>query len=134
MHLVASPAHEQHLVLQQLLHLHHREGIALDRLAVMARSGPLVAELGRFLESEGIPVNHSLSDTVLKTEPAVTPLLYLLRTVSAPPGSPESAPDIDQALWLAGGRYGGATALHLRQLRLLQLHLRQSHLLQLHLL
>ncbi|HRO31392.1 ATP-dependent DNA helicase [Citricoccus sp.] len=116
-HLVASPAHEQHLVLQQLLHLHHREGIALDRLAVMARSGPLVAELGRFLESEGIPVNHSLSDTVLKTEPAVTPLLYLLRTVSAPPGSPESAPDIDRALWLAGGRYGGATALHLRQLR-----------------
>jgi superfamily I DNA/RNA helicase/RecB family exonuclease len=116
-HLVASPAHEQHLVLQQLLHLHHREGVALDRLAVMARSGPLVAELGRFLESEGIPVNHSLSDTVLKTEPAVTPLLYLLRTVSAPPGSPESAPDIDRALWLAGGRYGGATALHLRQLR-----------------
>ncbi len=116
-HLVASPAHEQHLVLQQLLHLHHREGIALDRLAVMARSGPLVAELGRFLESEGIPVNHSLSDTVLKTEPAVTPLLYLLRTVSAPAESPASAPDIDQALWLAGGRYGGATALHLRQLR-----------------
>ncbi|MDI3331955.1 MAG: ATP-dependent DNA helicase [Micrococcus sp.] len=116
-HLVASPAHEQHLVLQQVLHLHHREGIALDRLAVMARSGPLVAELGRFLESEGIPVNHSLSDTVLKTEPAVTPLLYLLRMVSAPPGSPESAPDIDRALWLAGGRYGGATALHLRQLR-----------------
>jgi RecB family exonuclease len=116
-HLVASPAHEQHLVLQQVLHLHHREGIALDRLAVMARSGPLVAELGRFLESEGIPVNHSLSDTVLKTEPAVTPLLYLLRAVSAPPGSPESAPDIDQALWLAGGRYGGATALHVRQLR-----------------
>ncbi|HEY4616072.1 MAG TPA: UvrD-helicase domain-containing protein, partial [Citricoccus sp.] len=75
-HLVASPAHEQHLVLQQVLHLHHREGVALDCIAVMARSGPLVAELGRFLESEGIPVNHSLSDTVLKTEPAVTPLLY----------------------------------------------------------
>ncbi|QCU77724.1 ATP-dependent helicase [Citricoccus sp. SGAir0253] len=116
-HLVASPAHEQHLVLQQLLHLHHREGIPLGRMAVIARSGPLVAELGRFLEAEGVPVNRSLADTVLKTEPAVTPLLALLRLAASPGGSPDAAPDLDEALWLAGGRYGGATALHVRQLR-----------------
>lgn len=116
-HLVASPPHEQLLVLQQLLHLHHRGGVRLGNMAVIARSGPLVAELARYLEAEGVPVNRSVADTVLKTEPAVTPLLSLLRTVSAAPESPESRLDSETALWLAGGRYGGATALHLRQLR-----------------
>ncbi|WP_313817087.1 UvrD-helicase domain-containing protein, partial [Citricoccus sp.] len=116
-HVVASPPHEQLLVLQQLLHLHHRGGVPLGNMAVIARSGPLVAELGRYLEAEGIPVNRSVTDTVLKTEPAVTPLLSLLRTVSTPVGEPDSVMDLDRALWLAGGSYGGATALHLRQLR-----------------
>ena len=116
-HLVASPPHEQLLVLQQLLHLHHRGGIPLGNMAVIARSGPLVAELARYLDAEGVPVNRSVADTVLKTEPAVTPLLSLLRTVSTAPEEPEAHLDQDTALWLAGGRYGGATALHLRQLR-----------------
>ncbi|GAA1133128.1 ATP-dependent DNA helicase [Citricoccus alkalitolerans] len=116
-HVVASPPHEQLLVLQQVLNLHHRGGVPLGDMAVIARSGPLVAELGRYLESEGIPVNRSVTDTVLKTEPAVTPLLSLLRTVSIPAGEAESVLDLDRALWLAGGSYGGATALHLRQLR-----------------
>lgn len=116
-HLVASPPHEQLLVLQQLLHLHHRGGIPLGNMAVIARSGPLVAELARYLEAEGVPVNRSMADTVLKTEPAVTPLLSLLRTVSTAPEEPDAHLDLDTALWLAGGRYGGATALHLRQLR-----------------
>lgn len=116
-HLVASPPHEQLLVLQQLLHLHHRGGIALGSMAVIARSGPLVAELARYLEAEGVPVNRSVADTVLKNEPAVTPLLSLLRTVATAPGEPDAVLDQDTALWLAGGRYGGATALHLRQLR-----------------
>ncbi|VXB53361.1 ATP-dependent DNA helicase [Citricoccus sp. K5] len=116
-HVVASPPHEQLLVLQQVLHLHHRGGVPLGDMAVIARSGPLVAELGRYLEAEGIPVNRSVTDTVLKTEPAVTPLLSLLRTVSTPAGEPDSVLDLDRALWLAGGSYGGATALHLRQLR-----------------
>ncbi|MFC7401998.1 ATP-dependent helicase [Citricoccus sp. GCM10030269] len=116
-HLVASSPHEQLLVLQQLLHLHHRGGIPLGQMAVIARSGPIVTELGRYLEAEGLPVNRSVSDTVLKTEPAVTPLLALMRIVSAPAGSADATLDIDRALWLAGGSYGGATALHLRQLR-----------------
>lgn len=116
-HVVASPPHEQLLVLQQVLHLHHRGRVPLGDIAVIARSGPLVAELGRYLEAEGIPVNRSVTDTVLKTEPAVMPLLSLLRTVSTPAGEPDSVLDLDRALWLAGGSYGGATALHLRQLR-----------------
>ncbi|MGM7668818.1 ATP-dependent helicase [Microbacterium sp. A93] len=116
-HLVSSPPHEQLLVLQQLLHLHHRGGIPLGDMAVIARSGPLVAELARYLEAEGVPVNRSVADTVLKSEPAVTPLLSLLRAVSTAPEEPEAHPDLDTALWWAGGRYGGATALHLRQLR-----------------
>ncbi|WP_413543749.1 ATP-dependent helicase [Citricoccus nitrophenolicus] len=116
-HVVASPPHEQLLVLQQLLHLHHRGGVPLGDMAVIARSGPLVAELARYLEAEGVPVNRSVADTVLKSEPAVTPLLSLLRTVSSGPEVPESTLDSETALWLAGGRYGGATALHLRQLR-----------------
>ncbi|NUL46328.1 ATP-dependent helicase [Cellulosimicrobium funkei] len=116
-HLVASPPHEQLLVLQQLLHLHHRGGIPLGNMAVIARSGPQVSEFARYLDAEGVPVNRSVADTVLKTEPAVTPLLSLLRTVSTSPEEPEAHLDQDTALWLAGGRYGGATALHLRQLR-----------------
>lgn len=116
-HLVASPAHEDQLVLQQILELHHRHQVPLHRIAVMARSGPLVADLGRYLEAEGIPVDRTISDSVLKTEPAVAPLLGMLRMVTEAPAEDQPTLDIDAVLDLISGRYGRSTALHVRQLR-----------------
>lgn len=114
-HWVASGLQERLLILQQVLELHHREQVPFSQIAVLARTGSAVAEIGRYLESEGVPVRRTMADTVLNREPAVTPLLRLVELTE-----PEDDPAAEiqpQAGWLIMGRYGGSSALQLRTLR-----------------
>ncbi|WFP15666.1 ATP-dependent helicase [Citricoccus muralis] len=114
-HWVATELQQRLLILQQVLDVHHREQVPLSRIAVLARTGSAVAEIGRFLESEGVPVRRTMADTVLNREPAVTPLLRLVELTEP---NAEPAEEIQpHAGWLITGRYGGSSALHLRRLR-----------------
>ena len=127
-HVLASLAHEDQFVLQRVLQVHHDCQVPLDDIAVLARTGARVAGLARFLEGQGVPVRHDSAGTVLKDEPAVAPLLRLLRLVvdlAVPTEHDDAAPgvrlsdvldagDVDALL---RGRYGAMTALHVRRLR-----------------
>lgn len=129
-HVVPTAAHEDRLVLQRVLQVHHGQGVPLEDIAVIARSGSRVAELTGFLESEGVPVVRDVAGTVLKDEPAVAPLLHLLTVVAAlvdEDGRETAEEEREDALTgvldsldvqhLLRGRYGGTTPLHLRRLR-----------------
>ena len=120
-HVVRSRADEDQFVLERVLRVHHEESVPLDRLLVVARSGSRVAALARHLEAEGVPVTRDASGTVLKEEPAVAPLLTLLGACATLAGDPEadvvSVLDPEELVGLLTGRYGAATALHVRRLR-----------------
>ncbi|MGC5048598.1 ATP-dependent helicase [Micrococcus porci] len=118
-HAVPSRAHEDQLVLERVLRIHHEDGVPLDGLAVIARSGARAAALGRHLEAAGVPVRREAAGEVLKDEPAVAPLLTLLRAVSDQAEDPEAgvALEADEAVALLRGPYGRATALNIRRLR-----------------
>lgn len=117
--LVPSRAHEDQLVLERILRVHHEESVPLDEILVVSRSGARVAALARHLEAEGVPVVHDAAGEVLKDEPAVAPLLLLLRAVTAPAQDPAAGTALEagEAAGLLRGRYGMATALHVRRLR-----------------
>lgn len=129
-HVVPTAAHEDRLVLQRVLQVHHGRGVPLTDIAVIARSGSRVRELTGFLESEGVPVVRDVAGTVLKDEPAVAPLLHLLTVVAAlvdEDGRDTAEKEREDALadvldsldvqTLLRGRYGNTTPLHLRRLR-----------------
>lgn len=129
-HVVPTAAHEDRLVLQRVLQVHHGQGVPLDEIAVIARAGSRVAEITAFLESEGVPVVRDVAGTVLKDEPAVAPLLHLLTVVAAlvdEDGRDTAEEDRQDVLadvldsldvqHLLRGRYGSTTPLHLRRLR-----------------
>ena len=129
-HVVPTAAHEDRFALQRILQVHHGQGVPLQDIAVIARSGGRVAELTAYLESEGVPVVRDVAGTVLKDEPAVAPLLHLLGVVAAlvdEDGTAAPGEDRDEALadvldaldlqQLLRGRYGNTTPLHLRRLR-----------------
>ena len=70
--------------------VHHEDGVPLDRILVVARSGSRVAALARHLEAEGVPVLRDAAGLVLKEEPAVAPLLTLLDAAGALAEDPEA--------------------------------------------
>lgn len=121
-HWVSSPVQQNLLVLQQVLQIHHEQQIPLSEMAVISRTSGTVAELGRYLEQEGVPVQRTMSDTVLNREPAVAALLGIIEAVADtdPSDADEPAPyplSIEKVTWLMTGHYGGASALHLRKIR-----------------
>ncbi|MGN7067073.1 ATP-dependent helicase [Micrococcus luteus] len=120
-HVVPTRAHEDQLVLERVLRVHHEDGVPLDRILVVARSGSRVAALARHLEAEGVPVLRDAAGLVLKEEPAVAPLLTLLDAAGAlaedPEARVEDVLDPDEVVGLLTGRYGMASALHVRRLR-----------------
>lgn len=129
-HVVPTAAHEDRLALQRILQVHHGEGVPLQEIAVITRSGGRVAEMSAYLESEGVPVVRDVAGTVLKDEPAVAPLLHLLGVVAAlvdEDGREAEGDERTDALagvldaldvqQLLRGRYGNTTPLHLRRLR-----------------
>jgi len=92
-------------------HLHH--GIAWSRMAVIVRSLQRhQAALRRALAQSGVPVTTGAEDTALATQPAVVPLLVLLRCALD-----ESTLDEETAVSLLHSALGGADPLSERRLR-----------------
>lgn len=112
-HAVALPHLAEQLVLQQVLEAHHRHGVPWNRIAVLVRSGSEMKSLARVLDSHGVAVARSISDTVLHDEPAVRPLLLLLEAASTTRGTALSYQDV---LGLLGSAYAGIDAVQLRRL------------------
>ncbi|WP_372697951.1 ATP-dependent helicase [Arthrobacter sp. JSM 101049] len=132
-HLVQSPVHELRLVTQRLLEEHLMGGRALDSMAVVVRNGGQVAAISRHLAAQGIPVNVPRAEMPLRDEPAVRPLLTLLKiglATSAGPTAHDTSPsgaDVSAAAppmpeagtveALLASRYGASSALDIRRLR-----------------
>jgi len=134
-HLVQSPVHELRLVTQRLLEEHLMAGRPLDTMAVVVRNGGQVAAISRHLAAEGIPVNVPQAEVPLRDEPAVRPLLTLLKLglgmaagqatgedtlPAAGAGVAEPGPPLPEAGTveaLLASRYGASSALDIRRLR-----------------
>jgi superfamily I DNA/RNA helicase/RecB family exonuclease len=92
-------------------HLHH--GIPWSRMAVIVRSlRHHHAALRRALTQAGVPVTTAAEDTALPTQPAVAPLLLLLRCALQP-----SLMDEEAAVTLLHSPLGGADPFTERRLR-----------------
>lgn len=130
-HLVESPIHELRLVTQRLLEEHLMRGRGFDSMAVIVRNGGLVAELSRHLAGQGIAVDVPQAEVPLRDEPAVRPLLTLMRLALDTPADPAGGagteahdqepaahlPEAGAVEALLSSRYGASTALDIRRLR-----------------
>ncbi|MCO1340007.1 ATP-dependent DNA helicase [Kocuria polaris] len=112
-HLVDSPVHEMRYVAHRILEEHLIAGRPLGDIAVIVRHGGLVRNIARHLTQQGIAVSVPPAEVPLKDEPAVHPLVTLLRLAQAD-GPPDEADVVEQLLT---SRYGQATALDVRRLR-----------------
>lgn len=112
-HLVDSPVHETRYVAHRILEEHLMAGRPLGDIAVIVRHGGLVRTMARHLTQQGIAVSVPPAEVPLKDEPAVHPLITLLR-LALPEGPAAEADVVEQLLT---SRYGQATALDVRRLR-----------------
>lgn len=119
-HRFASTVQEHLFIVQQVLELHHRHGVAFEDMAVLSRTASKVSEVATALESESIPVARSISEVMLNQQPAAAPLLVLTTAADAVAhDSAVTATGIEPTdlHWLITGRYGTSTPLELRNLR-----------------
>ena len=119
-HRLASPVQEHLFIVQQVLELHHRHGVAFNDMAVLARTSSKVAEVATALEVEAIPVARSISEVMLNQQPAAAPLLVLTAAADAVArnnATTHTGLDPTDLHWLITGRYGTSTPLELRNLR-----------------
>ncbi|MGH3428914.1 MAG: PD-(D/E)XK nuclease family protein, partial [Mycobacteriales bacterium] len=113
MHVLASPGHEAGLIVALLRRAHVMQRVPWGSVAVIVRSaGRSVAALRRSLSAAGIPVGSGRSHISLAEQPAVAPLLLLLRCVTDPAALDSTAL---HALLLT--ELGGADPIGLRRLR-----------------
>ncbi|MEH0111080.1 ATP-dependent DNA helicase [Tersicoccus sp. MR15.9] len=111
-HVVASALHEARFVAQRLLEAHLRDRRPWSSMAVIVRTGAMLASLARAVAQQGVPVRLPSAERPVRDEVAVAALLDLYavslgrRTLTA-----------DLAVALLTSRFGGASALGLRRLR-----------------
>jgi superfamily I DNA/RNA helicase/RecB family exonuclease len=108
-----SGASELAYLAYRLRRAHLLDGVAWERMAVLVRS--TVAQLGplqRALEQAGVPTTVAAEDLPLPAQPAVAPLLLLLRCALEP-----ARLDEDAAVALLHSPLGGADPLAERRLR-----------------
>ncbi|MDR6598269.1 ATP-dependent helicase [Saccharothrix longispora] len=111
--LFASGAQEAAWVADQLRRAHLIDGVPWSRMAVVARSATRVLPvLQRALLAAGVPVAVPHDELPLAQQPAVIPLLALLRCAAVP-----GSLDEDTAAMLLSSPLGGADPLALRRLR-----------------
>ncbi|WP_336856650.1 ATP-dependent DNA helicase [Sinomonas albida] len=111
-HVLHSPMHELRYIAHRIQDAHLLGGAGYGDMAVMVRSGAKLAQVQRFLASQGIPVKVPVAETAVRDEAAVRPLLTAYRIALDPAElTPETAVE------LLGSRIGGASALELRRLR-----------------
>jgi superfamily I DNA/RNA helicase/RecB family exonuclease len=108
--LLRSPAQETAYVAYLLRDAHLHGGVPWQRMAVVVRSGAQVSALRRALVDAQVPVAVSGSDTPLRSEPAVRPLLLALDCVLRPI-TPDAVAE------LLTSPIGGLDAVGLRRLR-----------------
>lgn len=118
---VATAHLAEQLILQKVLETHHLQSVPWHQIAVMVRSGSEMRSIARILDTHGVPVARSISDTVLHEEPAVAPLLDLLAAAGDQTGA--EALTYDGVVALLTSPYGAIDAVQLRNLhqKLLQL-------------
>jgi superfamily I DNA/RNA helicase/RecB family exonuclease len=112
-HLADSAAQEAALVADVLRRAHVVDGVAWSRMAVLLRSASRsLPTLRRGLATAGVPTTVAGVEAPLVDEPAVRPLLLLLRCALTP-----ATLDDDAAVELLIGPLGRADAIQLRRLR-----------------
>ncbi|MCW2677469.1 MAG: uvrD3, partial [Modestobacter sp.] len=134
-HVFDSPAVEAAFVADTMRRAHLLDGVPWSQMAVVVRSA--AASLGpvrRALTQAGVPVAVSADDVALAGQPAVQPLLAVMRALLPPRASvgpaPATGPDADPddvrteagldepgAEALLASPLGGATVLDLRRMR-----------------
>ncbi len=108
-----SATQEAAVVADTLRRAHLADGVAWSRMAVLVRSARLqVPLLRRALTAAGVPVTVAGDEVPLVSEPAVRPLLLLLRCALKP-----ETLDGEASAELLTGPLGRADALGLRRLR-----------------
>jgi superfamily I DNA/RNA helicase/RecB family exonuclease len=104
---------ESAYVAERLREAHLRDGVPWSRIAVIVRSlQHHHAALRRALTQAGVPVTTGAEDTALATQPAIAPLLLLLRCAFG-----ESTLDEETAVTLLHSPLGGADPFSERRLR-----------------
>lgn len=96
----------------RLRELHLREGLPWSRMAVLVRAGGQLARAQRALRTTGVPAVVEGEDLPLHAQPAVAPLLQLLRCALEPSWLDEEA-----AVSLLHSPLGGADPFTERRLR-----------------
>ncbi len=108
-----SVSQEAAVIADTLRRAHLADGVPWSRMAVLVRSARLqVPMLRRALTAAGVPATVAGDEVPLVSEPAVRPLLLLLRCALQP-----AALDGEAAAELLTGPLGGTDTLGLRRLR-----------------
>lgn len=110
--ILPSGAQEAAFVARELRRAHLEDGVAWERMAVVARAGAQVTALRRALASASVPVTVLGSDVPLRDEPAVRPLLDAMAVAC---GTAEL--DAVLAARLACSPLGGLDPVGLRRVR-----------------
>ena len=110
--LFPSAAQEATAVADVLRRAHLIDGLAWSSMAILVRSTRLAGPLQRALADAGVPVETPVDERPLIREPALEPLLTLLRV-----GARQSPLDEETAIQLLVSPLGGADALDVRRLR-----------------
>ncbi|MGJ0152971.1 ATP-dependent helicase [Streptomyces sp. CH8.1] len=83
---------------------HLEDGVPWQEMAVLVRAGGrTLPQMRRALIAAGVPVETDGTDTPLRHEPAVAPLLTALRLTATPPTTPEPEAPAEPAPAGAGG-------------------------------
>ena len=86
-----SAASEHAWLAHRLREIHLRESVPWSRMAVLARAGSQLARVRRALRTAGVPTVIHAEDLPLHAQPAVAPLLLLLRCALEPAPLDEAA-------------------------------------------
>ena len=108
----ASQAQEAVAIADVLRRAHLIDGVAWSSMAILLRSTRIAGALQRALADAGVPVETPADERPLVREPALDPLLSLLRVATG-----QCPLDEDTAVALLCSPLGGADALDVRRLR-----------------
>jgi superfamily I DNA/RNA helicase/RecB family exonuclease len=116
-HLLRSASQEASFVASRLRAAHLLDGVPWADMAVVVRGQARSAALRRALQSAGVPVSAAEAELPVRDEPAVRPLLALLRVViDLGLGRTDDVP-VDAALDILVSPLGAADPVELRRLR-----------------
>ncbi|HET6286096.1 MAG TPA: ATP-dependent DNA helicase [Amycolatopsis sp.] len=111
--LMPTPAAEASWIADQLRRAHLVDGVPWSEMAVLVRSpARTFLVLQRALRAAGVPIGSATEELPLAKQPAVRPLLAMLRLAADP-----DLLDVDLAEMLLSSPLGGADPLALRRLR-----------------